>query len=150
VRNAISEILTSIDDPNRANKADWEDEILVYFSGHGFSQYSEGGLPHMRVGLMTPDTNQELDQAVVWVDDDLMVRLHNSNLVSLIIIDACSSDSQDDMRGLSAEATQLKIPPIYGDVSLYGTTQLQILLGSELANIRTNSRTTALRTSSRM
>jgi hypothetical protein len=132
VRNALSEILSLINDPNRVNRADWEDEILVYFSGHGFSRYSEGGVPHMRVGLMTPDTNQDFDDAVVWVDEDLMVRLRNSNLVSLIVIDACSSDMRDDVQGLSAEATQLKIPPIYEDAGVHGSTQLQILLGSEL------------------
>jgi hypothetical protein len=134
VRKQISTILESMKDPKRVNRADWEDVILIYFSGHGFSKYVSEAVPHIQVGLMTPDTNRRLDEGVIWVEKDLMLRLRYSNVVSLIIIDACSSEgTQDGVESLSAERTQLKLP-IYEDASVHGGTELQFYLGSEVGN----------------
>jgi hypothetical protein len=125
VRNGISEILQSV-----RRREDWEDVILIYFSGHGFSRYVPREEPYTQLGLITPDANRELDQGVVWFDKDLMDPLRNSKVVSLIIIDACSTEI-DGVEGFSSERTALKLP-IYQDASVHGRTVLQFLFGSDV------------------
>jgi hypothetical protein len=132
VRKSINEIISSISDTNRADRLDWEDVILIYYSGHGFSKYIPGPVPHMQVGLMTPDTDRTLSTGVIWIDQDLIVQLRNSNVISLIIVDACSSEiRQPGVEGLSVQRTQLKLP-IYEDANVHGRTELQFLFGSEV------------------
>lgn len=131
VRNTLKNIIKEIKDPTRPDKADWQDEVLVYFSGHGFSKYvDDDQQPYTQVGLVTPDSSASFETGVIWVDTDLASDLRTSNLVSLLIIDACSSqiDKEDDA---SSERIQLKLH-IFRGSPIEGQTELQFFLGSAL------------------
>jgi hypothetical protein len=126
VRSALRNIIDEI--KHRPNKADWQDEILVYFSGHGFSKYVDDDHPYTQVGLVTPDSSPSFDSGVLWVDSDLAADLRTSNLVTLLIIDACSAQIDKD-NDASSERIQLKI---FSGSPIEGQTELQFLLGSAL------------------
>jgi hypothetical protein len=133
VKNALKNIVTAIKDPKRAERADWQDEILVYYSGHGFPKYvDDDRQPYAQVGLLTPDSSRSFDTGVLWVDDDLAAELRTSNLVSLIIIDACSAQiNRDEDDAASSERIQLKLH-IFRGSPIEGQTELQFLLGTAI------------------
>jgi len=109
VRTAISDIKAAIFDTNRPDKADWQDVVLVYFSGHGFSKEMPGDPPHVEIGLITSDANPDLTQGVVWLNKDLMAELRDANLSGLIILDACSAPiNVEGVKPLSAEQIKLR------------------------------------------
>jgi hypothetical protein len=126
VRNGLRTIIDEI--KHRPNKADWQDEILVYFSGHGFSKYVDDDHPYTQVGLVTPDSSPSFDSGVLWIDSDLAADLRTSNLVTLLIIDACSAQIDKD-NDASSERIQLKI---FSGSPIEGQTELEFLLGSAL------------------
>ena len=111
VRSALKDLIENgINNPNRSDRADWQDVVLVYFSGHGFSKLLPGTPSHLQVGLITPDANRDLTQGVVWLDTDLMTPLRDNNLAGLIILDACSAQLDvPGVRPLSAEEAMLKL-----------------------------------------
>jgi len=69
---------------------DWQHAILVYFSGHGFSQKDEQDpqTPYMRTGLVTPSSKNDLENGSIWVDE-LLKQLLGSRYLSIVIVDAC-------------------------------------------------------------
>jgi len=130
VRASLKEIASGIRSrPNSSDDgSDWEDVILVYFSGHGFSQYDDTGpVPYEKMGLITPDADPNLTQGVVWLDEDLINKLATNGKLSLIIIDACRSEI--GVEGVSAERAKLKA---YQSVNLIGGSELFFLLASKV------------------
>jgi Caspase domain len=122
-KSAVSDIIEKIKDPRRTDRTDWQDQILVYFAGHGFSKFVDES--SMRVGLVTPKSGPSLRTGVLWIDE-LVAGLNAPNLVSLIIIDACSA--QTDKRNVAlSDQIQLSLPNVIG-------TSLQFFLSSTLGH----------------
>ncbi|MGJ5130981.1 caspase family protein [Bradyrhizobium oligotrophicum] len=136
IKNTLKAIIQTIRDPRRTEKADWDDEILLYFAGHGFSKYIDNDRQHyLQVALVTPDANTALDTGVLQIEDDLASTLRTSNLVSMIIVDACSAQLDPSMdNNATSQRIQLNLhkPHIFRSSPVEGQTELQFLLGSAL------------------
>lgn len=106
-------------------RSGWEDQILVYYAGHGFSKYIEGPPASMKIGLLTPDSNLAKQQNMLWIEE-LVPILTDSNLPNMLIIDACSAqiDNDDEIFG---QQLQLKLPAL-----VTNTSQMHFFLSNAL------------------
>jgi WD40 repeat protein len=132
VKNTLDDFLNKI--LQQPVKANINNKILIYFAGHGFTNYiQDRNGPYLKLGLVTPDYDAKTKSGVIWLEQDLANHLRTSDLVSMIIIDACSArnDAGMDNYGTS-QKVQLNLfsrPPI-DDQS-----QLQLFLGTERGSV---------------
>ena len=121
----VKKLLKDITDTiaTRRDKADWDDEILVYFSGHGFLSTDASNHKYSQFELVTPDVNAELTLGTIDVKDDLVDKLAKLDSVSMVIIDACSAK----IYPYASQQVQLEIVRDWP-----GDGQVQFYLGSQL------------------
>lgn len=106
VKIAVRKIIDAIKKSNRPDKGDWEDQILVYFAGHGFSKSVDDS--KIRIGLVTPGSGPSLETDVLWMEE-LVLALNASKLVNMLILDACSAQADRSDVALS-EQIQMMLP----------------------------------------
>jgi hypothetical protein len=132
VKDAITDTFADIsrfNDDHRDDNFNWEHRIVVYFSGHGFSRKDKdpNGKPYVRMGLVTPNTKDDLVHGSVWLDDVLRM-LVSSQYMSVVIIDACRA--LPDAGGSQPIDDQLASIALYPNIGINTQQNLYILYSS--------------------
>lgn len=133
VKDAITKTFQDINrfnDAHRDDNVNWEHRVVVYFSGHGFSSVNDPdntGTRYVRMGLVTPDTKDDLMHGSVWLDDVLRT-LVSSQYMSVVIIDACRA--LPDANGSQPIDNELANLALYPNISISTQQNLYILYSS--------------------